>query len=399
MTRTLAVLGSTGSIGLQSLEIAARAPREVRVVGLAAGGSLEALLEQARRLRPRFLALEHADDAAAARAALEDAARGAAVRVGGGAAAWLAAACASDVVLNGIVGAAGLEASLRTLERGARLALANKETLVVGGPLVRRALARGGELVPVDSEHSAALQCLGGRPASEVARLTLTASGGPLRHHPDWRRATRAEVLAHPVWAMGRRITVDSATLVNKAFELIEEQALFDLSWDRLDAVIHPQALVHALVTFTDGSTVLQAAHPDMRLPIQLALSWPARFGPAVAPLTPADLQGLQFEPLAPGRWPAFDRGCEAGRAGGSAPCVLNAADEVAVAAFLEGAIPLGAIPDLIARVLERHRIEPVESLEQLARIDTWARAETRAAIGAGPTLAARGAGGPAEGG
>src|SRR5260221_184163 len=168
---------------------------------------------------------------------------------------------------------------------------------------VRAALARGGELLPVDSEHSAALQCLGGRPPGEVLRLTLTASGGPLRRHPDWRRATRDEVLAHPIWDMGRRITVDSATLMNKGLELIEAHALFELGWEQLDAVIHPQAIVHALATFTDGSTVLQAAAPDMRLPIQLALSWPRRFGPAVAPLSPDRLQGLEFEPLEAGRF------------------------------------------------------------------------------------------------
>jgi 1-deoxy-D-xylulose-5-phosphate reductoisomerase len=233
----------------------------------------------------------------------------------------------------------------------------------------------------VDSEHSAALQCLGGRPAREVARLTITASGGPLLQHRDWRAASVEEVLAHPVWNMGPRITVDSALLVNKGFELIEAQALFGLGWDQLDAVLHPQALVHAMATFTDGSTVLQAAAPDMRLPIQLALSWPERWGRAVAPLAPARLAGLAFEPIPPGRHPAFDLVLAAGRAGGVAPCAVNAADEVAVRAFLDGAIALGQIPEILQRVLDSVPAAAVESLAQLEDVDRRARELARAAV------------------
>jgi 1-deoxy-D-xylulose-5-phosphate reductoisomerase len=380
-TTRLAVLGSTGSIGTQTLEVAARERERLEVVALASGRSLEALAAQARTWRPAALALERAADPAEARATLAAAAPGARVVVGPGAAARLAAECGADVVLNGIVGSAGLRASLATLARGARLALANKETLVVGGPLVRAALARGGELVPVDSEHSAALQCLGGRPAREVLRLTLTASGGALRSHPDWRRATRAEVLAHPVWSMGPRITVDSALLFNKGLELIEAQILFGLEWEQLEAILHPQTLVHAIASFRDGSSVLQAAAADMRLPIQLALSWPERWGEAVVPLAPAALAGLEFGPLEAGRFPAFDLALAAGRAGGTAPCALNAADEVAVAAFLEGAIALERVPQILARVLGRHRVEAVESVEQLEQVDAWARGEARSAV------------------
>ncbi len=377
----LAVLGSTGSIGTQALDVAARERDRVRVVALAAGRGLEALVAQARAWRPKALGLERADDPAAARAALSAAAPGARVEIGPGSAALIAAECGADVVLNGIVGAAGLPASLATLERGARLALANKETLVVGGELVRRALGRGGELLPVDSEHSAALQCLGGRPPAEVRRLTLTASGGALRAHPDWRRATPAEVLAHPVWSMGPRITVDSALLFNKGLELIEARVLFGLEWDQLDAVLHPQTLVHAMAAFRDGSCMVQAAVPDMRLPIQLALSWPARWGAAVPPLAATDLAGLEFAPIAPGRFPAFDLVLAAGRAGGTAPCVVNAADEVAVRAFLDGTLALGEVPGVVAGTLAAHRVEPVESLEQLERVDAWARAQCRAAV------------------
>ena len=379
MSQTLAVLGSTGSIGVQALEIAEREPERVRVVALAAGSNLDRLEIQARRWQPAHVALESAGDPRAAQARLAAAAPGASVQVGEGAAARLTAGCDAEVVLNGIVGAAGLEASLAALERGARLALANKETLVVGGELVRRALARGGEMIPVDSEHSAALQCLAGRPISEVARLVLTASGGALRDHPDWRRASPAEVLAHPVWHMGRRITVDSALLVNKAFELIEARWLFDLEWRQLEAWLHPQAIVHALVTFTDGSTVAQAARPDMRLPIQLALSWPSRWGEAATPLGPLELSALSFEPFVAGRWPAYDLALAAGRAGGTAPCVLNAADEEAVEMFLAGRITLAQVPQVLERVLETHRAEPVESLAQLRELGDWARAEARA--------------------
>jgi 1-deoxy-D-xylulose-5-phosphate reductoisomerase len=376
----LVILGSTGSIGTQALEVAAAHPDRLSVVGLAAGSSLAELCEQAARVRPAALALERAPDPGSARARLEAAAGRARVFVGPGSARRLIAETACETVVNGIVGAAGLEASLEALAGGRRLALANKETLVVGGPLVRAALARGGELIPVDSEHSAALQCLGGRPVSEVARLTLTASGGPLRAHPDWRRATREEVLAHPVWAMGRRITVDSALLFNKGLELIEAHHLFDLPWDRLEAVLHPQARVHALVAFIDGSVAVQAASPDMRLPIRLALSWPQHWAGPPHPLPSTALSGLTFDPIGPGRHPAFDLALAAGRAGGTSPCALNAADEVAVEAFLDGRLPLGAVPDVIAGVMEGHRSEAVESLEQLQAVDAWAREEARSA-------------------
>jgi 1-deoxy-D-xylulose-5-phosphate reductoisomerase len=385
----LAVLGSTGSIGEQALDVAARESARIQVIALAAGRSLERLCEQAARWQPAYLALERADDPTAAREQLRGAAPGADVEVGPGATARLAARCGAPVVLNAVVGAAGLAVSLAALERGAKLALANKETLVIGGDLVAKALQRagdpalqraGGSLVPIDSEHSAALQCLGGRPPAEVLKLTLTASGGPLRTHADWRRATPAEVLAHPVWAMGPRITTDSATLFNKGLEILEARALFDLGWDQLDAVIHPRAVLHAIATFRDGSLVAQAASPDMRLPIQLALSWPARWGEAVAPLAVTSLAGLEILPLDAARYPAYRTALAAGRAGGTAPCVVNAADEVAVQAFLDGAIPLGRVPEILEQVLEEHEVQPVESLEQLRGVDAWARDTARRA-------------------
>lgn len=233
----------------------------------------------------------------------------------------------------------------------------------------------------MDSEHSAAMQCLLGRPPAEVALLTLTASGGPLRTHPDWRRASRAEVLAHPVWAMGARITCDSATLFNKGLEILEAHWLFDLPWERLGAVIHPQALVHAIATFTDGSLIAQVARADMKLPIQLALSWPERWSPAVPAASPLELARLDFEPVEPSRFPAYACALAAGRLGGTAPCALNAADEIAVQAFLDGAIPLGRLPRILESVLDAHAVEPVESLAQLRAVDARARADARAAV------------------
>jgi 1-deoxy-D-xylulose-5-phosphate reductoisomerase len=379
--KRIAVLGATGSIGRQTLEVAARARERVEVVALAAGRDLDGLCALAAGRRLEAVALAHADHPAAARERLRGAAPGARVEIGTHAAERLVAGTPCDAVVNGIVGAAGLRASLATLAQGARLALANKETLVIGGPLIEAALARGGELVPVDSEHSAALQCMGGRPAGEVARLTLTASGGALREHPDWRRASRAEVLAHPVWSMGARITVDSALLFNKGLELIEARWLFGLDWARLDAVVHPQALIHAVVAFTDGSSLAQAAAPDMRLPIQLALSWPERWGAAVEALPATALGGLTFAPIARGAHPAFDVAVDAGRAGGTAPCALNAADEIAVQAFLDGRIALGVVPDVLRRVLEALPVEAVESLAQLEAVDARARAEARRAV------------------
>ncbi|MEO5989080.1 MAG: 1-deoxy-D-xylulose-5-phosphate reductoisomerase [Candidatus Eisenbacteria bacterium] len=377
--RSMAVLGSTGSIGIQTLDVAARECARLTVTALVAGRQLDRLCQQAQRWQPAFIGLEHASDPAGARAALQAAAPRAEVDVGPGASARITGSCGADLVVNGIVGSAGLAASIAALERGARLALANKETLVVGGPLVRAALARGGgELIPVDSEHSAALQILLGRPAHEVARLTLTASGGPLRQHPDWRRATPQEVLRHPVWAMGPRITTDSATLFNKGLEILEAHWLFDLPYEQLDAVIHPQAVVHAIATFRDGSLIAQIASADMRLPIQLALSWPERWGQAVQPLPVTKLAALTFEEIEPARFPAYACALAAGRIGGTAPCVLNAADEVAVAAFLDGAIPLGRLPDVLDRVLTRHAGSAVESLEQLHEVDAWARAAAR---------------------
>jgi len=285
------------------------------------------------------------------------------------------------IVLNGIVGAAGLPASLAALEAGNRLALANKESLVAGGPLVAEAQRRGGgELIPVDSEHSALAQCLAGEDPAAVRRILLSASGGPFRgrRKAELAKVTVAEALAHPTWRMGRRITIDSATLMNKAFEVIEAHHLFRVPYDRIEVVVHPQSVVHSLVEFVDGSLKAQLGFPDMRLPIQYALTYPDRLP---SPRRPFQLAGrsLTFERPDPRTFPCLRLGYQAGRAGGSAPAVLNAADEVAVRAFREGRIGFTAIPALVERALGAVPLRPVKGLADVLAADAEARSLTAA--------------------
>jgi 1-deoxy-D-xylulose-5-phosphate reductoisomerase len=289
-----------------------------------------------------------------------------------------------DVVVNAVVGFAGLEATLAALRAGKRVALANKESLVVAGELVRRAAVEGGgELVPVDSEHSAVLQCLAGR-STPIRRLILTASGGPFR---DWpaerlRGATVAEALRHPTWRMGRKITVDSATLANKALEVIEAHFLFGLPFDAIDVVVHPQSVVHGFVEFVDGSVLAQLGHPNMELPILYALTHPERLPDAsVRRYHPEHEAPLSFEPVRHDAFPTFTLGVDAGRAGGTAPAAFNAANEVAVAAFLDGRIPFGRIPSLVSAALEAHDVEPAGSLEAVLDADRRARARAEEAL------------------
>jgi len=284
----------------------------------------------------------------------------------------------ADIVLNAVVGSAGLDATLAALRAGKRVALANKETLVMAGELVRAAaVSGGGELVPVDSEHSAVLQCLNGRELG-LARLILTASGGPFR---SWdadriRGATVAEALNHPTWRMGSKVSVDSATLANKALEVIEAHHLFGIHYDALEVVVHPQSIVHAFVEFCDGSVIAQLGFPTMELPILYALTHPARLPDSGVPrFDPAAVGALTFEPVRVDVFRAFQAGVEAGRAGGTAPAAFNAANEVAVAAFLAGQIAFGRIAETIERVLDAHRTEPVRDLETVRAADRWARA------------------------
>jgi 1-deoxy-D-xylulose-5-phosphate reductoisomerase len=375
--RPLVVLGATGSIGRQTLDVAHRLGLEVAV--LAARRPSDDLLALAADHPDAAIVV--ADDAPAGRDEVRDALGSRAAF--GSTALVAAAATPGAIVVNGIVGAAGLPPSVAALEAGNRLALANKESLVAGGPVVLEAVRRGGgELIPVDSEHSALWQCLVGEDREAIRRLILTASGGPFRGRSREQLAgvTVAEALDHPTWSMGPRITVDSATLMNKAFEVIEAHHLFGVGYDRIAVTVHPQSVVHSLVEFTDGSVKAQLGDPDMRIPIQYAITHPGR---VQAPVRELDLAGraLGFEDPDRDAFPCLDLGYAAGRAGGSAPAVLNAADEVAVAAFLEGRIGFPGIPAVVSAALEAVPVGPVESVEQVMEADRAARAAASSAV------------------
>ena len=369
MTRTgVAILGSTGSIGTTALRVLERQRERFRVVALTAFSNSGLLAEQATRFAPEFVGLVQSGQDASPEgwACGERCLVDAATRDG------------VQVVINSVVGAAGLDATIAALERGRRVALANKESLVMGGNLVRAAARRGGgELVPVDSEHSAILQCIAGRPRSEIRRLVLTASGGPFRRwsREQIDRATLADALQHPTWQMGRKITVDSATLANKALEVIEAHFLFDVPYDRIDVVVHPQSVVHSFVEFIDGSVLAQLGVPSMELPVLYALTFPDRVADTgVPPFDPVELSPLTFEPVRHDDFPALSLGVQAGRAGGAAPAVFNAANEAAVALFLEGVIRFGDIPRAIDSALARLSGAQGGSREAILQADALAR-------------------------
>jgi 1-deoxy-D-xylulose-5-phosphate reductoisomerase len=357
--RAIAILGCTGSIGTQAIEIVRAHPERFRVVALGAGRDGRRLADLARGLGVAHTGL--GVEAAVDLAALDEV----------------------DVVLNGIVGFAGLTASLAALRAGKTLALANKESLVAGGALCRAAAAEGGgRIAPVDSEHAALAQCLEGREPSTVAALVLTASGGPFRARTDLGAVTPQEALAHPTWAMGPKVTVDSATLMNKGLEVIEAHWLFGFPYDAIRVLVHPQSVVHGIVELVDGSVVMQAAVPDMRVPIQAALGAPARFASPVPPVDLAAASPLVFEPVDDLRFPGPGLAVEAGRRGGTFPAALNAANEIAVAAFLAGASSFLDIPRTVERVLEEHSSGDALDLEQVAGADAWARAVAGGALG-----------------
>ncbi|MEU6560888.1 1-deoxy-D-xylulose-5-phosphate reductoisomerase [Nocardia nova] len=369
------LLGSTGSIGTQALEVIAANPDRFQVVGLAArGGNTELLAEQIRATGTSNVAV--ADPAAAAKLGV--------ALAGPDAATELVRRTDADVVLNSLVGALGLRPTLATLESGRRLALANKESLVAGGSLVTRAAAPG-QIVPVDSEHSAMAQCLRGGRAGEVARLVLTASGGPFR---GWTTemldsVNPAQAKAHPTWSMGLMNTLNSATLVNKGLELIEAHMLFGIDYDKIDVTVHPQSIVHSMATFTDGSTLAQASPPDMKLPIALALGWPDRVPGTLAPLDFGTAFSWEFEPVDNEVFPAVELARTAGGAGGSVTAVYNAANEIAVQAFLDGALSFPDIVRTVARVVEsadRWAVEP-STLDEVLAADAWARQRARTLV------------------
>lgn len=348
--RRVIVLGSTGSIGEQALEVVRANPNRFELVGLAAGSNIDRLSEQAAEF--------HVSD----------------VALGVDEAMQLVRDVDADVVLNGITGSVGLGPTLAALESGRTLALANKESLIVGGELVTR-LAKPGQIVPVDSEHSAIAQALRSGEKDEVKRLVLTASGGPFRGFSleDLLKVTPSQALAHPTWNMGRVVTTNSATMVNKGLEVIEAHLLFNIPFEQIEVVVHPQSIVHSLVEFIDGSTIAQASIPDMRLPIALGLDWPHRVAGSVTPLDWSTAHTWQFEPLDPVTFPAVHLAKQVGQAGKTYPAVFNSANEAAVDAFHEGRLGFTGIVDTVRSVVELHE-EPSElTLETLAQAEKWA--------------------------
>ncbi|WJX99205.1 1-deoxy-D-xylulose-5-phosphate reductoisomerase [Curtobacterium sp. 458] len=355
--RRIIILGSTGSIGTQALDVVERNPDRFEVVGLSAGSNRDLVAQQAERFGVRDTAF-----------GAEDSER-------------LVRSVEADVVLNGITGSVGLGPTLAALDSGATLALANKESLIVGGPLVQAA-ARPGQIVPVDSEHSAIAQALRSGSAGEVRRLVLTASGGPFRgrSRAELRDVTPAQALAHPTWDMGLVVTTNSATLVNKGLEVIEAHLLFDVPYDRIDVTVHAQSIVHSMVEFVDGSTIAQASPPDMRLPIALGLAWPDRVPGVGVPLDWTTASTWTFEPLDADAFGAVALAKRVGEAGGTFPAVFNAANEQAVAAFHAGAIGFLDIVDTVERIVDEHAMGE-SSLEGVLAAERWARAAADRAL------------------
>jgi 1-deoxy-D-xylulose-5-phosphate reductoisomerase len=367
--RKVLILGSTGSIGVQALEVV-RASDELEVVGLSAASDGERLVEQAREHGVRRIALADADAAGEAAAGFDGE-----VLAGEQGIRELVASTDADLVLNAILGAAGLGPTVVALSEGRDLALANKESLVIGGELVTAlAEATGAMLIPVDSEHSALYQLIGAEPPGTVDRLVLTASGGPFRGRGDLSGVTREEALAHPTWEMGGKITIDSATLLNKGLELIEAHHLFAIPYERIDVVVHPQSIVHAMVHLNDGSSLAHLGHPDMRVPISYALHHPERADVDVPRLDLASVGELSFEEPDEEAFPCLRLAREAGAAGGTAPAVLNAANEVAVEAFLAGEIPFTAIAEVVEGTLDEVEAATPTHFDDLYAADAEAR-------------------------
>jgi 1-deoxy-D-xylulose-5-phosphate reductoisomerase len=373
----VAILGSTGSIGRGALEVIAASGGALRAMALSAHSNRDLLAQQARRFAPRWVAVT-GDENGGLRAR-DELPAGVELLFGAEGVERIAAEPLIDVVLVAIVGSAGLRGTLAALEAGKRVALANKETLVVAGPLVRHLASRhGAAIIPVDSEHSAIFQCLAAGRRSELKQMVLTASGGPFRRYaPDQLAGVTVEqALKHPTWEMGAKITVDSATLMNKALEIIEARWLFDVDVDQLSVVIHPQSVVHSFVEFIDGSVIAQLSPPDMKLPIQYALTYPQRHPSPAAKMDWRAACTLEFEPADLERFPAIELGLEVARAGGTAGAVVNAANEAAVASFLSGEMPFADIVPTCRRVLEHHHYDPHPDLAHLMRLDRWAREE-----------------------
>jgi 1-deoxy-D-xylulose-5-phosphate reductoisomerase len=382
MARTVALIGSTGSIGTQAVDVARATPGRFEVVALGAATSVDRLVAQAEELHPEVVAIADEGLAPALKARVP---AGTEVRAGADALASLAPL--ADVVLNAVVGFAGLPVTLAALAAGRRLALANKESLIAGAPAVAAVRATpGAEIVPVDSEHCAIHQCLRtGRPDAELARLVLTASGGPFRGRPaeSLTDVTVADALAHPTWSMGPKITVDSSTLMNKGLEVLEAHELFGVPLDQVEVIIHPQSVVHSFVEWADGAAIAQLSQPDMRLPIGYALAYPSRLPVAFGPLDWGRLGALTFEAADRAAFPCLGLAYDAGRAGGLAPAWLNAANEVAVQAFLDGRVRWHRMADVIGATLDRYAGAPAGavSADDVYEADRLARGRAAAAV------------------
>ena len=374
--RKVLLLGSTGSIGTSALKVAQDIPERMEIVGLAAARSVEGLVEQVRETGVKQVALTDAAAAARARTLLPD---DVTLHVGSQGLVDLVRASDADMVLIAIVGVAGLAPALAAIEEGKHLAVASKEILVMAGEAVMEAARRKGvNVLPVDSEHNAIFQCLEGHRSSDVRRLLLTASGGPFRQLPanQLPQVTVAQALKHPTWTMGRKITIDSATLFNKGLEMIEARWLFDVPMSQIEVVVHPQSIVHSMVEFVDNSVIAQLSHSDMCFPIQYAVTWPDRVTNNLRPLDFAQLASLHFEAPRTQDFPALELARQAGEVGGTLPAVLNAANEVAVDAFLHERTSFPAIWQTVARVMEKHQTIQHPDLETLIEADAWARRE-----------------------
>src|SRR5438128_6932706 len=378
--RNVSILGSTGSIGRSTLAVVDAFPEELQVVGLAAGGNFDLLAEQVKRYQPEIVSLRDAADVERLRARI-----GSRVEIVHGAdgACAVASLPSANVVIAAIVGAAGIPPVYAALQAGKRVGIANKEVLVAAGDVMSRAAREsGGEILPVDSEHNAVHQALRCGDHGEVQRIILTASGGPFlkRELSTFGGITDEAALAHPTWKMGNKISIDSATMMNKGLEVIEAHHLFDMPCDRIDILIHPQSIVHSMVEYVDGSIMAQLSTTDMKFPIQYALLYPQRVAAPFARLDLTKIRTLEFLPVDRERFPAVGLAYHACRAGGSMPAVLNAANEVAVERFLAGELPFVAIVDIVDRVLERHAgsVEAIASVDDALRWDGWARNEAR---------------------
>ena len=382
--RTLSILGSTGSIGRNTLKVVDAFPDRLKVVALSAGGNIELLAEQILRYRPEVVSVREQTDAAK----LAERAKGTGVEIvhGDDGAVAVAAMATSDTVIAAIVGAAGIAPVYAALKKGKRVAIANKEVLVAAGDVMTAAAREfGGEILPVDSEHNAVHQALRCGSSAEVARIILTASGGPFlnREIGTFGEITVQAALAHPTWKMGNKISIDSATMMNKGLEVIEARHLFNTPVDRIDIVIHPQSIVHSMVEYVDGSIIAQMSSTDMKFPIQYALFYPDRTPAPFGKLDLTSMRSLEFLPVDHSRFPAVELAYAVGREGGSAPAVLNAANEIAVERFLKGELAFVSIVELVRRVLDRHAAvaRPIQSVEDALEWDRWARNEARATV------------------